>query len=417
MTIGGELALIALLILCNGFFAGAEAALIAVRQTRVNELAAKSGIAGRALQKLKQQPERFLATVQVGITLVGTLASVVSGATVVVALEPRIAAWPLKLAQRWPEQIAIGIVVAAISLASLIFGELVPKYIAILSRLGHPLVVVLSATARLVARLFGLNPTTRATGVSDQEIRLLVMEGSLHGSIDDVEHEMIHQTLDFSETKARQVMTPRTDIAAIDTAMTVEGMLQFIRVEAYSRYPVYTETIDKIRGVLFTKDVIHLLTQGSPIILHDLIRSVQFVPDSMSISKVLAIFQAERRHIAIVLDEFGGTAGLITLEDVVEEIVGDIQDEYDAEPESYRRLDDGTALVAAETAVIDFNEHFGCALPTDRGDTLGGLFVTTLDRVPHRGDRIELAGVQLDLVTLHGHRIKRLRARHVNRPC
>ncbi|HEX9749914.1 MAG TPA: hemolysin family protein [candidate division Zixibacteria bacterium] len=433
MTIGGELALIALLILCNGFFAGAEAALIAVRQTRVNELAAKSGIAGRALQKLKQQPERFLATVQVGITLVGTLASVVSGATVVVALEPRIAAWPLKLAQRWPEQIAIGIVVAAISLASLIFGELVPKYIAlahpgrvalfaarpiaILSRLGHPLVVVLSATARLVARLFGLNPTTRATGVSDQEIRLLVMEGSLHGSIDDVEHEMIHQTLDFSETKARQVMTPRTDIAAIDTAMTVEGMLQFIREEAYSRYPVYTETIDKIRGVLFTKDVIHLLTQGSPIILHDLIRSVQFVPDSMSISKVLAIFQAERRHIAIVLDEFGGTAGLITLEDVVEEIVGDIQDEYDAEPESYRRLDDGTALVAAETAVIDFNEHFGCALPTDRGDTLGGLFVTTLDRVPHRGDRIELAGVQLDLVTLHGHRIKRLRARHVNRPC
>jgi putative hemolysin len=431
MTVGGELTLIALLILFNGFFAGAEAALIAVRQTRVNELAARGGVAAQVLQKLKQRPDRFLATLQFGITLVGTLASVVSGATVVIALKSRIVDWPFEFAQKWPGQIAIGIVVTAISFASLIFGELVPKYIAlshpvrvalfasrpiaILSRLGHPLVLLLSATARLIARMIGVRPTAHSS-VSDQEIRLLVLEGSQLGSIDAVEHQMIHQTLDFSETKARQVMTPRPDISAISTSMNIEEVVQFIREEAYSRYPVYTDTIDKINGVLFTKDLIHLVTRGTPIILQDLIRPVQFVPDSMSISKVLAIFQERRRHIAIVLDEFGGTAGLITLEDIVEEIVGDIQDEYDAEPETFQILEDGTALVAAETPVIDFNERFGCELPTDRGDSLGGLFVTTLDRVPHRGDQIELGGVRLDIVTLHGRRLKRLRARKIEKP-
>jgi putative hemolysin len=428
-AIGVEIALIAGLILLNGFFAGAEAALIAVRRSRVNELAERSGAAGRALKKLKEAPDRFLATVQVGVTVVGTLASVVSGATVVKALTPRLAALPWVFAHRWAEQLAIGAVVLIIALASLVFGELVPKYLALarpdtfalrvarpitlLSRIGYPIVLLLAGASRAVTRLLGVHPSEQHRPVSDQEIRLLALEGSLHGSIDDIERELIHQALDFSDTSARQVMTPRPDIAAISLASDVETVLQTVREEGYSRFLVYEETIDRIRGVIYTKDIIHLLADGSPIIFRDLVRPVMFVPDSMPIPTVLARFKAERRHIAVVLDEFGGTAGLLTLEDILEEIVGDIQDEYDAEPETFRLLDDGTALASGGMAIIDFNERFEAQLPTDRGDTLAGLVAATLDRLPHKGDHMELEGIRLDVATLDGRRIKLLRARRV----
>lgn len=425
--IGFEIGLIAGLILLNGFFAGAEAALIAVRSTQVDELAARGGAAALALKKLKDAPDRFLATVQAGVTLVGTLASVVSGATVVVYLVPRVGALPWSFAQNFSEEIAIGIVVAAIAVASLVFGELVPKYLAlahpdrvalftarpitVLSRIGHPLVVALTGVSRLVTRLFGVRPSDRARPVSDQEIRLLAREGSRYGTLDDIERRLIEQVLDFSDTTARQVMTPRPDVAAIPQDAAMADVLKTIREEGYSRFPVYDETIDHIKGVLYTKDVIHLLADDAPLILADLVRPPMFVPDSMAISKVLARFQAEHSHLAIVLDEFGGTAGLLTLEDVLEEIVGDIQDEYDTEPADFQRLDDGSALVSAGLAIIDFNEQYGAELPTGRADTLGGLFTVTLDRLPHKGDHVILDGVRFDIATLDGRRIKLLRAR------
>lgn len=428
--IGIEILLIGVLILLNGFFSGAEAALIAVRRSTVSELARTKGVAGRALKSLKERPETFLATVQVGVTVVGTLASVVSGATVVEALTPRIAVLPWLFAQRWPEQIAIGIVVVIIAFASLVFGELVPKYLALarpekfalsvarpitwLASIGKPLVSLLTHISRFVARLFGVHPSEHDRPVSDQEIRLLAIEGSLHGTIDDVERELIHQALDFSDTTARQVMTPRPDVIGIDINWTNEEVLQTIREEGYSRFPVYDGTIDRIAGAIFTKDVIHLLTEGSPIILRDIVRPVMFVPDSMVISEVLAKFQKQRRHLAIVLDEFGGTAGLITLEDVLEEIVGDIRDEYDADEQAeFRLLPDGTAVAAGGMPIIDFNEEFGVSLSTDLADTLAGLFTATIDRLPRKGDFIEVEGVRFDVATLKGRRIVLLRARKV----
>lgn len=426
--IGIEILLIGVLILLNGFFAGAEAALIAVRRSTVSELARTKGVAGRAVKSLKEKPETFLATVQVGITLVGTLASVVSGATVVEALTPRIAALPWVFAQRWAVQIAIGIVVIVIAFASLVFGELVPKYLAIarperialvaarpitwLATVGKPLVALLTHISRFIARLLGVHPSEHDRPVSDQEIRLLAIEGSLHGTIDDVERELIHQALDFSDTTARQVMTPRPDVIGIDINWTNEEVLQTIREEGYSRFPVYDGTIDRISGAIYTKDVIHLLSVDSPIILRDLVRPVMFVPDSMVISEVLAKFQKQRRHLAIVLDEFGGTAGLITLEDVLEEIVGDIRDEYDADEQAeFRLLPDGTALAAGGMPIIDFNEEFGVSLSTESADTLAGLFTATIDRLPRKGDFIEVGGVRFDVATLKGRRIVMLRAR------
>ncbi len=425
----GETLLIGILILINGFFAGAEAALIAVRRSHVNELAARGGAAGRALKKLKDAPDRFLATVQLGVTLVGTMASVVSGATVVQTLIPVIAALPGTFAQRWSEQIAIALVVVLIAFASLVVGELAPKYIALarpgrtalrvsrlidwLSKIGYPVVALLMGVSRALARLAGIRPEEHELPVSDQEIRQLVLEGRLHGSIHPTEHDLIHQALDFSDTTARQVMTPRPDIAAIELTAGMETTLRMIREEGYSRYPAYEETIDQIKGAVYTKDIIHLLIEGSPVILTDLVRPVMFVPDSMPIVKVLARFQAERRHMAIVLDEFGGTAGLLTLEDILEEIVGEIQDEYDAEPADFQQLPDGTALVSGQLSIIDFNERFGAHLPEHRADTLAGLLSLTLDRIPRRGDHLELDGIRLEVASREGRRVRLLRVRRI----
>jgi CBS domain containing-hemolysin-like protein len=305
---------------------------------------------------------------------------------------------------------------------------LVPKYLAIarpekmaltaarpiawFAKIGKPLVALLTNVSRFVARLLGVHPSEHDQPVSDQEIRLLAIEGSLHGTIDDVERELIHQALDFADTTARQVMTPRPDVVGVDLNWTNDEVLQTVREEGYSRYPVFNATLDRIEGAMYTKDVIHLLTDGSPIILRDLVRPVMFVPDSMVISEVLAKFQQQRRHLAIVLDEFGGTAGLITLEDVLEEIVGDIRDEYDAdEVAEFRLLPDGSALAAGGMPIIDFNEEYGVTLPTEDADTLAGLVTTTIDRLPRKGDHIEVAGVRLDVATLKGRRIVMLRAR------
>jgi len=258
-----------------------------------------------------------------------------------------------------------------------------------------------------------VHPTHKVRPLSDHELRILAKESSVHGTLDDIEMQLIHQALDFSDTTAHQVMTPRPDVAAIERGADNDTVLRIIREEGYSRFPVYKSTIDSIVGVLYAKDVIHLMTNGALFVLADMVRPAMFVPDSMSIAKVLARFQAEHRHIAIVLDEFGGTAGLITLEDILEEIVGDIQDEYDTETAEFRRLDDGTALVAAGLPIIDFNEQYDAELPTDRADTLGGLFTATLDRLPHKGDHIEIGSIHLDIATLDGRRIKLLRARRL----
>lgn len=236
----------------------------------------------------------------------------------------------------------------------------------------------------------------------------------MHGSIDPAEHDLIHQALDFSDTLARQVMTPRPDIAAVDLKDELGTIMRTIREEGYSRYPVFEETIDQIKGILYTKDIIHLMIESSPIVIQDLIRPAMFVPDSMPIAQVLNRFQAEHVHLAIVLDEFGGTAGLVTIEDILEEIVGEIQDEYDAEIEEFRRLDDGTALVAGTLAVIDFNEQFEAELPTDRADTMAGFITATLDRLPKLGDSVELMGVRLEVASREKRRTRLLRARRID---
>jgi putative hemolysin len=322
------------------------------------------------------------------------------------------------------------LVVVVIAFATLVIGELVPKYLAItrpeamalrvarpinwLSKIGYPIVVLLTSVSRMITRLLGVHPIDHSLPVSDQEIRHLVLEGRLHGSIHPTEHHLIHQVLDFSDTMSRQVMTPRPDIAAIDINDDIAATLRMIREEGYSRYPVFEHTVDKIRGVVYTKDIIHLMTEDSPIILADLIRPVVFVPDSMPIVKVLARFQTEHRHLAIVLDEFGGTAGLLTMEDILEEIVGEIQDEYDAEPSDFQQLPDGSALVSGGLSIVDFNERFGANLPAARADTMAGLMSVALDRIPHRGDHLELEGIRLEVASREGRRVRLLRVRKMD---
>ncbi len=416
-----EVVIILFLILLNGFFAGSEAAFLAVRPSRIKELLKRGGSAARIVERFKKHPENFLSTVQVGVTLVATLASVVSGARVVDFLVPYLRDVPVTAVQAAAEPIAIGLVVIAVSFLSLVIGELVPKYYALarpgltatraahpvlfFSWLTYPVVKILSGTSSAIAGLLGVR-RGQATTVTDEELKLLALEGTRHGNIDHTERRLVHAALSFTHIVGRNVMTPRTEISGIDIQWKKNRILHVMVEERYSRYPVFRGDLDQVIGILYTKDVLRRLAVGKEIEFEKLLREPYFVPDSMPIGELLAKFQAKRTHIAVVLDEFGGTAGLITLEDILEELVGEIRDEHDRdEVRDFVRRNDHHAIVAGHVTVEDFNDYFAAELPTDGPGTIGGLLSDELDRIPQEGDVVTFGPITLRVLRADARRV------------
>ncbi|OGC76947.1 MAG: hypothetical protein A2Z27_06385 [candidate division Zixibacteria bacterium RBG_16_50_21] len=424
--ITGEIILILLLIVANGFFAISEIALVAARKSKIRQMAESGDKKAQVAQKLQEDPNLFLATVQIGITLVGTLAAVVGGARIVDVLKSLLEQAPYFWVQKNSESMAIAIVVIAISYLSLVIGELFPKYVAILfpekvattiavpvnllSKLAKVFVVLLTASSRGLARLFGVKTNPDTAFVSEEELKFIVQEGAERGVFEKHEEEYIGSIFEFTDKLARHVMTPRLDIVAVDVKTTQEKLLQIIMEEGYSRIPVYEGTIDTVVGIIHARDIINLLTQRELIILSDIIRQPYFVPDSKKISEILREFQKKKIHIAMVLDEFGGTAGLITLEDIVEEIVGEILDEYDLEEaKEVDHLADGAALVKATIQVEDFNRIFKTSLPEKPWDTLGGLITNTIERIPAVDEKLHLFGIDFVIHQKSGHRLEKIK--------
>lgn len=424
--ITGEIILILLLILANGFFAISEIALVAARKSKIRQLAEAGDKKAQVVQKLQEDPNLFLATVQIGVTLVGTLAAVVGGARIVKILQSAIIQIPIQWVQKGAENIAIATVVLAISYLTLVIGELFPKYVAILhpekvattiavpvsvlSKLAKIFVIMLTASSRGLARLFGVKSNPETAFVSEEEVKFIIQEGAERGVFEKHEQEYIGSIFEFTDKLARHVMTPRLDIVAVDINTPQDKMLRIIMEEGYSRIPVYEGNVDNIAGIIHSRDVINILTQKELIILSDIIRKPYFVPDSKKISEVLREFQKKKVHIAIVLDEFGGTAGLITLEDIVEEIVGEILDEYDVEEaKEVVFLPDGSALVKATIQVEDFNRTFKTSLPKKPWDTLGGLITNTIERIPAVDEKIDLFGMNFIIYQKSGHRLEKIR--------
>jgi putative hemolysin len=424
-----EIIFILVLILANGFFSSSEFALISLRKSRIKHLALEGNKKAQLVDKLRTDPAKFLATIQIGITLVGTLASVIGGARIVDALTPWITKLPFEWTQKGAEAISIGLVVIAITYLTLVLGELVPKYLALsypekitfktaklikfLSQISFFIIKILTWSSQKVASIFFKRIPKELGFVTDEEVKFIVSEGREKGIFDETEEELIHSVLEFTDTQVKAIMTPRTEIVALELNTEWEKGLRIVTQEGYSRVPIYKDTLDNIVGIVHTKDMLNIMQNKELIILNDIIRKPYFVPDSKKISELLKDFQKKKIHLALVLDEFGGTAGLITLEDVIEEIFGEIQDEYDQETKEIVLLTDGSAIVKAKTPVKELNEALKSQLPEDKWDTIAGFVVNSLGRIPTLDEEFICGDLKFTVFEKSGHWVEKLKVEKI----
>jgi putative hemolysin len=428
LTPSTSLLLIVVLLLGNAFFALAETALISIRHSWVRMLMEQKHRLAHHLMALKEEPTRFLSTVQVGVTLLGFLASAVAATNLAMPLYRL-----LKPLESFVEaQLLYGLSVVVVTLltgfASIIFGEIVPKSIAVtyperialavampmvfLDKLLAPPVWLVNAITRLILKPLGIQPQRLAPVVSEEELRVLVEAGEEQGVIEEQEKEMIQSIFEFTDTIAREVMTPRVDMKCLPVTATPQEAIELIRKSGHSRIPVYEGSVDNILGVLHAKDLLRLCEGASlKFSLREVMRPAYFVPESKRVVELLQELRRRRMHLAIVQDEYGGTAGLVTLEDLVEEIVGEIQDEYDVEPEEpVQLLPDGSLLIDARMHLDDVSELLRTPLESEEFDTLGGFVFGLLGHQPSEGEVVTANGWQLRVHAVEGHRIRTVHA-------
>ena len=422
-----EVALIFCLILANGFFAASEIAIIATRKTRIDTLLEKGVRSAAAVSRLKNDPDRFLATVQIGCVIMGTLASAIGGAVAIEFLKPSIQSLPFSFAEKWAESIAILVVTLPIAYFSLILGELVPKSLALrsperiaflvarpidfFSRMTSFFVRILTASSNAVLRLLGGADAGPSTFVSEEEVKSLIREGAARGIFDETEKELIHSVFEFVDTPVKAVMIPRTEIHALEVNVSSEEVLKSYVDSGFSRIPVYEGELDRVIGILYYKDVLRAIQEKGAFRLRDHLHPPFFVPSSLPISQLLKDLQRRRIAIAMVVNEFGEIEGLVTLEDLLEEIVGEIRDEYDREERGpVERLPDGSMVIQGSAQLKDLKTDYG--LPFEESPdylTIAGFVLAKLKRIPRGGEVVEHNGYRLTIVDMEGRRVVRVK--------
>jgi len=410
-----EVAIIVALVVANGVFAGAEIAVISVRRTRLAQLLEAGRPAASALKALRDQPVRFLATVQIGVTVVGATAAAFGGAALATRLAPLLARVPGLGAHA--DGVALTIVVLGVSTLSLVLGELVPKSIALrsaetyallvagpllaLSSLARPFVWLLTAASNLLLlRPIGDRTTFADTRLSAEEIEQLVDEAGRAGALDGSTAELASRALAFRDLTARDVMVPRSRVAALPRDASQEDLRRLLLEEGRARMPVYDGTLDEIVGYVMARDLAAMAWERQLIVLEDLVRPALFVPETAKAMYVLREMQRRRTQLAVAVDERGGVSGLLTLEDLVEELVGEIVGERE-EPEAlFQREPGGTALARGDAPVREVNRALGLDLPEGEGfTTLAGVVLALAGEVPARGTRLRARdGTQLEVV-------------------
>ncbi len=400
-----------LFVLCSAFFSASETALFAANRVVLRQRRAQGDRRARAAYALLNRANELLTTLLTGNTMANVGASVVAtsialslagrrrgewiaflGTTLVVLIVAEIA--PKTLAARHADRLAL----------------VVAGPIGTLMRVFTPLIRVLSLIGTTLVRPFGGHITPRAPLVTEEQLRFLVEVGEEEGIIEEEERAMIHSIFEFGDTVAREVMRPRVDIVAVPADATVNGAIGLMAEHGHSRLPVYEGTIDHIIGVVYMRDLVPALRQGRldrPV--SEVRRPAFFIPETKKVDELFKEMQQKKLSMAIVLDEYGGTAGLVTVEDLLEEIVGEIQDEYDLEEKPIQLLDANTALVNARIHVDDVNELLGTRLPVDEVDTVAGLVYALFGRVPAQGEKVALPGVELRVEKTLGQRITRVR--------
>jgi len=423
-----QLVVIVILTLFEGIFVAAEIALVTVRRTRITQLADEGDRNARRVQGLIAQPGRFLAVTQIGLTFLGFLASAYAAVNLTSHLQALFDSSGIGFLASSAEALALIIVTLLLSLFTIIFGELVPKSLALahterfaltlsapiagLLRLLGPLVGLLTAITTNVARALGAGDIAQGV-MSTEELKILVERGGEQGILEAEEEQMIHAVIELGDQRIHEVMVPRTSMVTLAADATLEQAIDTVIEEGHSRVPVYDKTIDEIIGILYAKDLLPLMkgTVAERPALRSLLRTPVFVPESMSVDDLLHEFQRRMVHLAVVLDEYGGTAGLVTIEDLLEEIVGEIQDEYDEEEPMVVQLSDDEARVDGRADVDDLAELFGVELSLedeDEYDTVGGLVYHRVGGVPKPGDQVKVSGLTLTVETTDGRRVAKV---------
>ncbi len=424
----GELLIILLLILLNGFFAAAEIAILTARRGRLLQWAEEGDGAAQVAVNLAQDADRFLPTVQVGITLVSTLAAVFGGARVEQQLALALQELPNTWLSTHHHAIALALVVIGITFCSLILGELVPKRIALqhaeplarfvaypmwlLQRLARPMIALLQVTTAFMLRLLG-QKNVRPPTISVDDIQHLIDAGTKAGVLEESEQKMAIEALRLGDRTVVEILRPRIDIDAIDIDTPAEEVVGAMAMSGFSRVPVCEGSIDHIVGFVYIKDVFLQQYLGRPIDLRRLVRPPLFVPKTLTISRLMELFQEHRTQLAIVLDEYGGTQGMVTIEDVLEMLIGDIHDEHrrDKEQEVVKR-EDGSLLVDATVNLTDLQQSLEVTRwsePPPRGvGTIAGLVLALLKRPPKIGDIVKWSEWKIEVIDMDGPRIDRI---------
>jgi magnesium and cobalt exporter, CNNM family len=420
-----DILLISSLIIVNGFFSASEISLITLRKSRVRHLVKSGNRTARRVQRLQEEPERFLGTVQIGVTLVATLAAAIGGVIAVVHVKPFLLSLPVAFIQKAAEPIAVAVMVSLLTYVTIVLGELVPKSLAIrhservafftsapidfLSHVLYFVLRVLLASSNVVLRFFKLEQGQESNLISEDEVKYLIREGRKSGIFESSEEDLIHSVFRFTDTVVKEVMVPRTEIVAVETGSSIDAILRTMNAKGFSRLPVYSETVDDIIGVVYLKDILALHMGNRQFQLEDVLRRPYFVPPNKNVSVLLKEMREKRIHLALVGDEYGGTDGLVTMEDLIEEIVGDIRDEQEKELREIHEVAANRYVVDGRTDIGRVNFKLGVQLPEDEFETIGGFVLGLFGRLPTEGDQIKYRDLMFTVLRLHKNRISRIR--------
>lgn len=396
-----QLIFLVILILLNAYFAATEIAFISLNDAKIEKKAKEGNKKAKQIQKMLKNPSKFLATIQIGITLAGFLSSAFASDAFAGMLAPKLnELMPFISINVW-QNISIVIITIILSFFTLVFGELVPKRLAMkyyekisyatigvikaISVITAPFVKLLTWATNIVSKIFGVGEQEEEI-VTEEEIKMMVDQGEEKGSIEENEKELINNVFEFNDIVASEIMTHRIDMYAIEIEQDLYEILDEIDEYKYSRIPVYRDSIDNIEGILFLKDILKSVSMRKKIKIADIIREAYFVPETKPIDEIFKELQANKMQMAIVVDEYGGTAGVLTMEDILEELVGNIFDEYDDIEFEYKKLDENTYLIDGSISLYELKKILNVELPEGDYETLSGYLIEKLGRLPEEGE-------------------------------
>nr|WP_295604560.1 hemolysin family protein [uncultured Terrisporobacter sp.] len=425
-----QLLLIVVLTLINGFFAAAEMAFVSVNKHRIDCLCEEKNKKAILLRKLLDDPSGFLSTIQIGITLAGFFSSASAATTLSVRFYSLISPYNIPYAK----EVSMILITIILSFFTLIFGELVPKRIALkkcekisllsvkpiyfISIISKPFIKILSLSTKLVLKITKNDDVEDENSISTEEIKLLITQSEKNGTINFMEKEMLNKVFDFSNKTSKEIMTSRTDTVLIDINDDKDNIVNILLHCKYSRIPVYDDSVDNIIGILYMKDLTSYLIKKdlNNLDLRKILHSPCFVPETKNIDELFLLLKQSKNHMSILIDEYGGFSGIVTMEDIIEEIVGDIEDEYDIDNNKIVNLGNGSFEIKGNMSIIDFNNIFNTNLKCDDFDTINGYIISLIDKIPTEEENIVLniENYKVKVVKVEDNRIETVKISMIN---